>query len=717
MANLQHLIYMIALGASPVSSLFVPSDAGQPSSTALAAAAPAGRLVYIDLGTSWANTLRLFKDPKLQQEQPDDPRWEVYGFEASPLIWEYMETTTNWLNTDQAQPQPECPVPPTGSTGHLMKYAPKYSCPTDDEDKMRKCMWKALEAPLKALKPFEKFMSDPTAKTSRLAEAGTPNTGLRTRYTFVPAAVGIRDETIELWGPATQLIRGGSIGENQPGSPAGEENKLPEDIHTVPAVDFPKWLTSNFKKEDTVVLKMDVEGAEHQILRSLLDSGKFGELVDLLAWECHAWGEGGGSQANCEKLQKEMEATGVKVLVEDKDYDGWDTFSSPPTVANTENAVARTNTTALAQTKTTALAQTNATAPNNTAEAPAHKSPEGMPSLTDTKRPSFTVVVLGYSRPKGMTSLLKTLSAVNWGGDTIKLHICVDKPDAAAMAAKKSGWNTTLSLVDEFKWEHGPKEIRRWDVHMGLAKQWVSCFDPQDDKDWFGVFEDDLMVNPYFYDYFKDTKACHGGRSNLAGFTLSRCENLAMWASEQRMVSTSSFVASGEPFMHRVVGSWGFMPVPAKWMQFQSWVKNGRGFDSIQSYDPRIEGTKPGEWYGELQQEGKVGTMWTAHFIKWCYETDNYVLWPHLTDLTLISFSETKEGSEHGFRTERLFASQLQLLHEQKLVNLVFRNETGAPEANSPYKPTTNFLSSQKYTPQTCHQKVSKFGFKGEQLD
>ena len=58
----------------------------------------------------------------------------------------------------------------------------------------------------------------------------------------------------------------------------------------------------------------------------------------------------------------------------------------------------------------------------------AHKSHTD--DWNDYKHPSFTVVVLGYSRPKGMTSLLKTLSAVNWGGDTIKLHVCVDKPGA-----------------------------------------------------------------------------------------------------------------------------------------------------------------------------------------------------------------------------------------------------------------------------------------------
>ena len=47
------------------------------------------RLVYLDLGVNWANTLRLYRD--LGVCPPDDPRWEIYGFEASPLLHPYVD--------------------------------------------------------------------------------------------------------------------------------------------------------------------------------------------------------------------------------------------------------------------------------------------------------------------------------------------------------------------------------------------------------------------------------------------------------------------------------------------------------------------------------------------------------------------------------------------------------------------------------------------------
>ena len=55
---------------------------------------------------------------------------------------------------------------------------------------------------------------------------------------------------------------------------------------TVPVVDVARWLRASFTAADLVVLKMDVEGAEAQIIPALVDANATA-LIDVFLWECH----------------------------------------------------------------------------------------------------------------------------------------------------------------------------------------------------------------------------------------------------------------------------------------------------------------------------------------------------------------------------------------------------------------------------------------------
>ena len=59
------------------------------------------RYVYVDMGANWANTLRLWHD--MGKAKPGS-HWEVYAFEASPLIQPFVESFTRYLNGAAAQP-------------------------------------------------------------------------------------------------------------------------------------------------------------------------------------------------------------------------------------------------------------------------------------------------------------------------------------------------------------------------------------------------------------------------------------------------------------------------------------------------------------------------------------------------------------------------------------------------------------------------------------
>lgn len=266
------------------------------------------RKVYIDFGANWGNTLRLYKD--LPNDFPDGP-WEVYAFEASPLIQPYDEAFVSWLNEDG--PKPQLRVPPSGSIVALAEYANRYGCGgLRSNDRMLECMWNRFKEPLEALEPDHTLLQD-NVIAARLAAAGkTLGPDDRDRFVLIPAAAGARNGSIAL-GLMTpkQMIHGGGV------------DYAVNPRMTVPLIDVVSWLRSNFRHDDCLVAKMDIEGGEFPILSALLDAGH-GDLLDTLALECHSRA-GDCSQLHA-RLQKE---TGIKLLSEGADYPGWDSYSAP----------------------------------------------------------------------------------------------------------------------------------------------------------------------------------------------------------------------------------------------------------------------------------------------------------------------------------------------------------------------------------------------------
>lgn len=68
----------------------------------------------------------------------------------------------------------------------------------------------------------------------------------------------------------------------------------------VESIDFSFWLEQNFDKEDFIVLKMDIEGAEYEVLNKMIDDGTI-DYVDELIIEFH-----GRKQMNCTQRHHDL---------------------------------------------------------------------------------------------------------------------------------------------------------------------------------------------------------------------------------------------------------------------------------------------------------------------------------------------------------------------------------------------------------------------------
>mmetsp|Transcript_10298 Transcript_10298/g.35019 ORF Transcript_10298/g.35019 Transcript_10298/m.35019 type:complete len:396 (+) Transcript_10298:52-1239(+) len=297
------------------------------------------RHAYVDLGVNWANTARLYE--KLVPSERLSKHWEVFGFEASPLIQPYADDFFRYLNGDIDEPL-VC-LPRAGSTTHLSEYARRLGCDLRnrfgkrDKYLMKNCMFDMFRKPMLDLKT-RRALNSSTLIHRRLAASSCEDArqfqGRRAVFTLVPAAASGETGWMRLSSPPPVLIRGGAF----EASERAVANKITqrffehssrsaEDyVFSVPTVDVAGWLAAKFKPEDYVVVKMDIEGGEHSLLQKLMRLGRL-DVLDVLAMECHDL-----PQKPCAKLLAKVRraAPGLKVIFEGEDYEGIDAYSGMP---------------------------------------------------------------------------------------------------------------------------------------------------------------------------------------------------------------------------------------------------------------------------------------------------------------------------------------------------------------------------------------------------
>lgn len=104
------------------------------------------------------------------------------------------------------------------------------------------------------------------------------------RDKIINSAVWVKNEKINLYldrhdGDGSSLL-------TEKIHPHGhKENDLDNPL-VVEAIDFSEWILKNFKKEDYIILKMDIEGAEYAVLEKMIEDGSM-KYIDELYIEWH----------------------------------------------------------------------------------------------------------------------------------------------------------------------------------------------------------------------------------------------------------------------------------------------------------------------------------------------------------------------------------------------------------------------------------------------
>lgn len=99
------------------------------------------------------------------------------------------------------------------------------------------------------------------------------------------SAISDKDGTIEYFEPE-------NWGKNYKGGTTTVENKMSMGVDygtpkSAPAINFSKWLKENIAGDEFIFVKMDIEGAEYDVIEGLLESGAI-DLIDVFAIEWHS---------------------------------------------------------------------------------------------------------------------------------------------------------------------------------------------------------------------------------------------------------------------------------------------------------------------------------------------------------------------------------------------------------------------------------------------
>ncbi|KAI8483689.1 hypothetical protein Bbelb_386270 [Branchiostoma belcheri] len=106
---------------------------------------------------------------------------------------------------------------------------------------------------------------------------------------------------------------------------------------TVPTVDLSRWIQENTAVEDYVIFKLDVEGAEYDILQKMLEDGTF-KWVDKYYGEFHSWQPvTGWDKKKKDQLVSDVQKKGKPFLVWEAEYRNYRDFDKlhPPLRATT----------------------------------------------------------------------------------------------------------------------------------------------------------------------------------------------------------------------------------------------------------------------------------------------------------------------------------------------------------------------------------------------
>lgn len=246
----------------------------------------------------------------------------------------------------------------------------------------------------------------------------------------------------------------------------------------------------------------------------------------------------------------------------------------------------------------------------------------------------IAVVAIGYNRPHCMDRLLNSIIKAVYS-EPVDLIISLDKGERQS---------EIVELAEHIEWDHGKKIVRVFPKRQGLKAHVLACGDLTDEYDAVIVFEDDIVVSKYFFDYAIQSIRRYGDDARIGGISL--------YSFKMNPYISCSFQAANNGFdtyMMQIAQSWGQCWTKRMWQDFKAWYVNNSGVMSLSENIPECV----------VAWDSK---SWLKYFDKFVVETNRFFIYPYISLSTNCS-----DVGEHAKVSNSVY--QVELLERSKNYN------------------------------------------------
>ena len=239
----------------------------------------------------------------------------------------------------------------------------------------------------------------------------------------------------------------------------------------------------------------------------------------------------------------------------------------------------------------------------------------------------FRIIVITYNRANSTRKALQAIDSVCLDGATSALEIWIDQ--------SKSNFvhYPTVEVARTFKWSKGPTRVHVQGQHVGIYGQWIDTWKPNG-RELALILEDDINVSPYVWRWVKAVHKTFGNRDDVFGYCIQN---------ENVIFPVHSAPVEVDPkynvFLHRLVGSWGFIPHPKVWSDFQKWFHSVRKVKTFKPYIG-VDGHIFDRMYKRFEKKGTADSMWTEWFVRYTNDHNLYCVYNNLVRFTNSEYSK-----------------------------------------------------------------------------
>jgi hypothetical protein len=264
---------------------------------------------------------------------------------------------------------------------------------------------------------------------------------------------------------------------------------------------------------------------------------------------------------------------------------------------------------------------------------------ERLPLPPSPSTPDFQIIILTMDRFSSLQRLVDSLKATDYGSDTVDLLVRFDRPKTPSTEF----WAAADAFRANLTWSAGQVTVTMAKENMGLRAAWLAAWRPTSVTERALILEDDIEVSPLWYRWMQGAYEAYGHRTDIAGLSLQRQTLVPLKSQRQNGIPDHD----GLPFLYKLVGSIGYAPLAAKWMDFLDFAECALATDLA----VRTPELVTSDWYDKLDQRG----MWTQLFIYFCKYYDLYTLYDFPTDHRALAAHWREKGEHYGVTGGRDF--------------------------------------------------------------